>query len=169
MTNAGLEIFSSFKASGRQTIGAYPSVAPPPLLSFSTLRAGEFNSAIPLEFWAYGERVLAASASEELILNNGSLLDQFNAPLTFVYLKFAIVSVLPDGTGTGVRVGNALTTPHGLWFGATAGAQDVMADGPALQHGGGTSRAVNSGANRVKVLNLDAVNPVTYRYLFAGG
>ena len=128
-------------------------------------RAGILNSDIALETFVFLTRTLAAGASEELILNNGSLADPTTAAVTFVNLK-AVAVIVTDGD-VGVRVGNAGTNPNALWFGGTTHTWDVLAGGPPLV-GGGSTVTVDGTHCRVKVANLDGAAAVEYQILLAG-
>lgn len=164
MQSVGLQITAGWEPQAKPDASGYtPRAFTIP--NWFRYRAGVLGASIALDTFVLLTRTLAAGASEELILNNGSLADPSTDPVTFATLKAVGVSVT-SATGS-VRVGNAGTNPHALWFGGATHTWDVAAGGPPLV-GAGSDKAVTSGANRVRVLNLDGSNPVTYQILLAG-
>lgn len=166
MDSAGLQINASYSLNGKRTVVGYDTLSPPTLTKYSQVNSGLGNAGNPLTDYVIVEGTLAAGANFEHILNNGSLVNRFGETVTFVTLKYVAVELLTGAVG--LRVGNAGTNPHLLWFQGTTPAADVLLESPPFLQGDKTGKVVSAGANRVKILNLDGAAACTYR-LFVGG
>lgn len=168
MTNAAVQILASFKIQSQLANGAWPVVAPPAVLKQFQALAGTLYPTIPISYFSFDERTLAASASEELILNNNSMLDEFGVGITYATLKFAFIGLKPGQLASGIQIGNAGTNPIALWSGGVTQTDKAMIDGPPFLKGGGVGITVDSTHCRIKIANLDAVNPAIYQIMTAG-
>jgi phage-related minor tail protein len=114
------------------------------------------------------ERTLAASASEELDLAGGLLLDPFGVAVTLVRLKVLYVEAIAGNTND-VIVGGA--TPNGFvgGFGAAAHTWAVSPGGVFLAVAPGAGWLVTAGTgDLLKILNGGAGTGVTYRIVLVG-
>lgn len=170
--NAGFQIAATLAAQGTASGSALrpPKVAPTGSLPF-TLAFG--TGAGQADTFVAQTRTLAAGASEELVLSDGSLLDVFGQAAGLATIKFIGIYPVanPDGStaASGAVVGDAATNPHALWFGGATQTQSVTAGGVPFQQGDAAGKVVAAGsADRVKVANSDGANKFSYVLVLAG-
>lgn len=170
--NAGFQAKATLAAQGTASSSPLraPQVAPsgsyPFALAYGT-GSGQADTVVAQT------RTLAAGASEELILSDGSLKDVFGQAAGLATVKFVGIYPVanPDGSAasSGAVVGGAATNPNQLWFGGTTQTQSVALGGVPFQQGDGAGETVASGsADRVKVANADGANKFSYVLVVAG-
>ena len=148
-----------------EAAGAVVAQIDPTLFRQSRFAAAEFFAGAALDTLVYQARTLAARASEDLNLGDGSLLDFQNAAAAFATLKLAACILVG---GAGLVVGNAAANPHPLWFGSpthTAAVDDPSS--PPFLVGSAAGRPVTPTAKAVRVANSSAA-PLTYLLVLAG-
>lgn len=128
--------------------------------------ASKFNTLI------IQDRTLAAGASEELNLFDGSLLDVQGIAAGLTNLKGIVINVIanPSGTTTasGATIGNASATQATLWFGAAAHTASIEKDGAPFVGWSPTGKTISNTVKLLKVLNADGANTLTYRLTIWG-
>lgn len=112
----------------------------------------------------YATRTLAAGASDDLNLADGSLRDVDNFPVALAVLKLFCVQIL---SGTGLVVGNAPANPHPLWFGGPGHTLGFDATAAPLLMGSAAGKPVTAAARVVRVAN-PGPDAVTYLLSAAG-
>jgi hypothetical protein len=123
-------------------------------------------------------RQLAGGASETLDLaagtwsGGGNLLDVFGAQAAFTTVRAIQVEKVPNPSGansTGMTVGAAASNPWVGWFGNGTAAAPLAAGGLPYAAGDAAGKTVTaSSADKLKFVNSDPTNTLTYLLLLAG-
>lgn len=117
-------------------------------------------------------RELAASASEELNLYDGSVLDVFNQAAPLRKIKRILIFMVPNAdlstVSAGLTIGNPLTTGNALWFGNANDTYVIegLTGLPFIQ-GSGAGKVVDVTHTNIKIANGSG-GKGSYRLMIAG-
>jgi len=128
-----------------------------------------------IEEYGVTRGTLAAAATVEIDLYDGTLKNLFEQSIVFVKLKLAAIFItdstyaIGGSTAAGqLRIGNASTNGNALWFGAIGNTQTIYPRGCPFIQGDPTGVTVSSTLKKVKLENTHGTDAVYYVAVFAG-
>lgn len=134
-------------------------------ISFGTT-SGKFDTLI------YGDRILAASATETLNLLDGSLLDVFGVAAPLQNVKLVTIYQIANADGatdaSSFTIGNAGANFLQLNFGSGTDTWSVYKGGAPFKAGRPAGFTVDGTHRLLKVANADGTNKGTYRLIISG-
>lgn len=148
-------------ANALQSLYANPSESVLQSLSFGT-GTGNGNLIVVEEL------TIAASSSVSINLYDGSLLDLFQQPAPFRFLRSFVAWVNSGGDATGVTIAPAASNPNLLWWTGTSPTKTVYPGGPPECGGSPAGVAVTSSAYGVTFTNNSSTAAVTVGLALAG-
>ena len=122
----------------------------------------------------FSSGVLTASSAAKYAMVTGTLAAGATATLDLtsfggeVFTGVKLIQVRLTSTTGYLRVGNAASDAHQLWFGADAHTADVVQGGPSFLQGGTTAKTVDSSNKNVKLENPHGSESATYEVIVAG-
>jgi hypothetical protein len=167
---SGLEITSGFLTVNGQSV----RISTAANTYFSFINANT-SAAYKIEEYGLTRGTLAASATVEIDLFDGTLKNLFDQSVVFDRLKLASIFITDSNyeiggatAGGQLRIGNAATNGNPLWFGAIGNTQTIYPRGCPFLQGDPTGVVVNGTSKRILLENTHATQAVFYVAVFAG-